>query len=73
MLNKVTLINKSIATLMLLLTCRMGVFVPFPGNIHDECYRNVQNNGFLNLLTIFSGQRFSAIEIFGHGIKVYIN
>lgn len=73
MLNKNTLINKSIVTLTLLLICRMGVFVPIPGINHDEFYRNIQNNSFLNFLNIFSGGGFSTIGIFALGIIPYIN
>ena len=70
---KNTLLTKSIITLMILLICRMGIFIPIPGINHDELYKNIENNNFLNFLNIFSGGGFSTIGIFALGIIPYIN
>lgn len=71
--NKNKLFNKIIITLFILLICRMGIFIPIPGINHDEFNDNIQNNGFLNFLNIFSGGGFSTIGIFALGIIPYIN
>nr|YP_009393774.1 SecY-type transporter protein [Caloglossa beccarii]ARW62336.1 SecY-type transporter protein [Caloglossa beccarii] len=70
---KNTLFEKSIVTISILLICRIGIFIPIPGINHDEFYKNIQNNGFLNFLNIFSGGGFSTIGIFALGIIPYIN
>ena len=70
---KNALLTKSIITLIILLICRMGIFIPIPGINHDELYKNIQSNSFLNFLNIFSGGGFSTIGIFALGIIPYIN
>lgn len=63
-------------TLGLLLICRLGSFVTLPGinpmelsNLQSQ----VQGNGLLDLLNIFSGGAFSNASIFALGIMPYIS
>nr|YP_009295272.1 protein translocase subunit SecY [Dasya binghamiae]AOH77284.1 protein translocase subunit SecY [Dasya binghamiae] len=71
--NKNKLLNKTLITLIILLICRIGIFIPIPGINHNEFNDNIQNNGLLNFLNIFSGGGFSTIGIFALGIIPYIN
>nr|YP_009391294.1 SecY-type transporter protein [Dipterocladia arabiensis]ARW59438.1 SecY-type transporter protein [Dipterocladia arabiensis] len=71
--NKNKLLNKIFITLIILLICRMGIFIPIPGINHNEFNDNIQNNSLLNFLNIFSGGGFSTIGIFALGIIPYIN
>nr|YP_009396048.1 SecY-type transporter protein [Dasya naccarioides]ARW65234.1 SecY-type transporter protein [Dasya naccarioides] len=71
--NNNRLLNKIFITLIILLVCRLGIFIPIPGINHDEFNQNIQNNGLLNFLNIFSGGGFSTIGIFALGIIPYIN
>nr|YP_009399161.1 SecY-type transporter protein [Taenioma perpusillum]ARW68558.1 SecY-type transporter protein [Taenioma perpusillum] len=73
MQNNNKLFYKSIITLIILLICRIGVFIPVPGIDHNEFYKSIENNGLLNFLNIFSGGGFSTIGIFALGIIPYIN
>lgn len=63
-------------TLGLLLICRLGSFVTLPGinpmelsNLQSQ----VEGNGLLDLLNIFSGGAFSNASIFALGIMPYIS
>nr|YP_009397290.1 SecY-type transporter protein [Thuretia quercifolia]ARW66476.1 SecY-type transporter protein [Thuretia quercifolia] len=71
--NKNKLLNKIIVTILVLLICRIGIFIPIPGIDHSEFNENIKNNVFLNFLNIFSGGGFSTIGIFALGIIPYIN
>nr|QCI06917.1 SecY-type transporter protein [Halydictyon mirabile] len=71
--NKNQLLNRITITLLILLICRIGVFIPIPGINHNEFNLTIQNNGLLNFLNIFSGGGFSTVGIFALGIIPYIN
>nr|QCI06319.1 SecY-type transporter protein [Dictyurus purpurascens] len=71
--NKNKLVNKIVITILILLICRIGIFIPIPGINHNEFNDNIQNNIFLNFLNTFSGGGFSTIGIFALGIIPYIN
>lgn len=68
--------NRIIFTLGLILIYRLGSFVTLPG-INPEALANLQNqvegNGLLGLLNIFSGGAFSNASIFALGIMPYIS
>nr|QCI05667.1 SecY-type transporter protein [Cryptopleura ramosa] len=67
------LLKKTIITILILIICRIGIFIPIPGINHEEFNDSMQKNGFINFLNIFSGGGFSTIGIFGLGIIPYIN
>lgn len=71
--NNKKLLNKIFITVIILLVCRLGIFIPIPGINHDEFNQNIQNNSLLNFLNIFSGGGFATIGIFALGIIPYIN
>ena len=71
--NQDKLLNKLIITIFILVVSRMGIFIPIPGINHNEFNANLQNNGLINFLNIFSGGGFSTIGIFALGIIPYIN
>jgi len=73
MQNTNKLFYKSIVTLIILLICRIGIFIPIPGIDHNEFYKSIEDNSLLNFLNIFSGGGFSTIGIFALGIIPYIN
>lgn len=68
--------NRILYTLALILIYRLGSFVTLPG-INPEALANLQNqvegNGLLGLLNIFSGGAFSNASIFSLGIMPYIS
>lgn len=68
--------KRIIFTLGLVLIYRLGSFVTLPG-INPEALANLQNqvegNGLLGLLNIFSGGAFSNASIFALGIMPYIS
>lgn len=68
--------NRIIYTLGLLIIYRLGSFVTLPG-INPEALTSLQNqvdgNGLLGLLNIFSGGAFSNASIFALGIMPYIS
>ena len=63
-------------TLLLLLIYRLGSFVTLPG-INPEALSNLENqvdgNGLLGLLNLFSGGAFSNASIFALGVMPYIS
>nr|YP_010196828.1 SecY-type transporter protein [Gracilaria cliftonii]UAD84632.1 SecY-type transporter protein [Gracilaria cliftonii] len=65
--------QKLLITLMLLILARLGIFIPIPGIDHNSLNNNINNNGLINFLNIFSGGGFSTIGIFALGIVPYIN
>nr|YP_010197235.1 SecY-type transporter protein [Crassiphycus crassissimus]UAD85039.1 SecY-type transporter protein [Crassiphycus crassissimus]UAD85242.1 SecY-type transporter protein [Crassiphycus crassissimus] len=65
--------QKLLITLILLILARLGIFIPVPGIDHNSLNNNVNNNGLINFLNIFSGGGFSTIGIFALGIVPYIN
>nr|YP_009509333.1 SecY-type transporter protein [Gracilaria vermiculophylla]AXI96983.1 SecY-type transporter protein [Gracilaria vermiculophylla]QXU75187.1 SecY-type transporter protein [Gracilaria vermiculophylla]WDZ67904.1 SecY-type transporter protein [Gracilaria vermiculophylla] len=65
--------QKLLITLILLILARLGIFIPIPGIDHNSLSNNVNNNGLINFLNIFSGGGFSTIGIFALGIVPYIN
>nr|YP_010196209.1 SecY-type transporter protein [Gracilaria caudata]UAD83606.1 SecY-type transporter protein [Gracilaria caudata] len=65
--------QKLLITLILLILARLGIFIPVPGIDHNALNTNVNNNGLINFLNIFSGGGFSTIGIFALGIVPYIN
>nr|QCI05339.1 SecY-type transporter protein [Compsothamnion thuyoides] len=69
--NKLT--QKTIITLLILLICRLGIFIPIPGINHKTFNNSIQQNGLINFLNFFSGGGFSTIGIFALGIIPYIN
>nr|YP_009391909.1 SecY-type transporter protein [Acrosorium ciliolatum]ARW60053.1 SecY-type transporter protein [Acrosorium ciliolatum] len=73
MKKKNKLFKKIIITILILIICRIGIFIPIPGINHEEFNDSMQKNGFINFLNIFSGGGFSTIGIFGLGIIPYIN
>lgn len=73
MKQKNKLLTKTIITILILIICRIGIFIPIPGINHSEFNENIQKNGFINFLNIFSGGGFSTIGIFALGIIPYIN
>nr|QCI06611.1 SecY-type transporter protein [Erythroglossum lusitanicum] len=73
MKQKNKLLTKTIITILILIICRIGIFIPIPGINHSEFNENIQQNGFINFLNIFSGGGFSTIGIFALGIIPYIN
>lgn len=60
-------------TIIILLTARLGIFIPIPGIDHDALQNSFTQNGILNFLNIFSGGGFSVIGLFALGIVPYIN
>nr|YP_009391500.1 SecY-type transporter protein [Platysiphonia delicata]ARW59644.1 SecY-type transporter protein [Platysiphonia delicata] len=69
--NKLT--NKIIITLLILIICRLGIFIPIPGINHEQFNNKIENNNLLSFLNIFSGGGFATIGIFALGIIPYIN
>nr|YP_009313146.1 SecY-type transporter protein [Dermonema virens]SCW21400.1 SecY-type transporter protein [Dermonema virens] len=67
------LIRKIALTLLLLITARLGIFIPIPGIDHDAFYNGIGKNALINFLNIFSGGGFSTIGLFALGIVPYIN
>nr|QJH88337.1 SecY [Pterocladia lucida] len=65
--------KKILATLVILLTARLGIFIPVPGIDHNTFNNNLTQNSLLNFLNLFSGGGFSTIGIFALGIVPYIN
>lgn len=68
--------NRIVYTLGLLLIYRFGSFVVIPGiNPHalEALQNQVQGNGLMDLLNIFSGGAFSNASIFALGIMPYIS
>uniref|UniRef100_A0AAU7YQ31 Protein translocase subunit SecY n=1 Tax=Gracilaria hainanensis TaxID=2871843 RepID=A0AAU7YQ31_9FLOR len=65
--------QKLFITLILLILARLGIFIPIPGIDHNSLNNNINNNGLINFLNIFSGGGFSTIGIFALGIVPYIN
>lgn len=65
--------QKIFITIIILFVARMGIFIPIPGINHQEFNENIQQNGIINFLNIFSGGGFSTIGIFSLGIIPYIN
>ena len=68
--------NRILYTLGLLVIYRLGSFVTLPG-INPEALMQLQSqvesNGILGLLNIFSGGAFSNASIFALGIMPYIS
>ncbi|MFI3268458.1 MAG: preprotein translocase subunit SecY [Rikenellaceae bacterium] len=68
--------NRILFTLALILIYRLGSFVTLPG-INPQALTNLQDqvdgNGLLGLLNIFSGGAFSNASIFALGIMPYIS
>ncbi|MDE7356006.1 MAG: preprotein translocase subunit SecY [Rikenellaceae bacterium] len=63
-------------TLGLILICRLGSFVTLPGidpNALTGLQNQVEGNGLLDLMNIFSGGAFSNASIFALGIMPYIS
>nr|YP_009511106.1 SecY-type transporter protein [Hydropuntia rangiferina]AXI96779.1 SecY-type transporter protein [Hydropuntia rangiferina]UAD87460.1 SecY-type transporter protein [Hydropuntia rangiferina] len=60
-------------TLIILILARLGIFIPIPGIDHNSFNNNINENGLINFLNIFSGGGFSTIGIFALGIVPYIN
>lgn len=73
MTQKNKLLTKTIITILILIICRIGIFIPIPGINHTEFNDSIQKNSFINFLNIFSGGGFSTIGIFALGIIPYIN
>nr|YP_009498010.1 SecY [Gracilaria changii]ART65273.1 SecY [Gracilaria changii] len=65
--------QKLLITLILLILARLGIFIPIPGIDHNSLNHNINKNGLINFLNIFSGGGFSTIGIFALGIVPYIN
>ena len=65
--------QKILYTVLILITARLGIFIPVPGIDHDTLYSNIRENTFVNFLDIFSGGGLSTIGIFALGIVPYIN
>lgn len=68
--------NRIVYTLGLLLIYRFGSFVVIPGiNPHalEALQNQVQGNGLMDLLNIFSGGAFSNASVFALGIMPYIS
>lgn len=65
--------KKIIYTIVILITARLGIFIPIPGIDHDTLYNSIGKNTFINFLNIFSGGGLSTIGIFALGIVPYIN
>jgi len=65
--------QKVLITLIILITSRLGIFIPIPGIDHETFYNSTGNNNLINFLNIFSGGGFSTIGIFALGIVPYIN
>nr|UAD84222.1 SecY-type transporter protein [Gracilaria changii] len=65
--------QKLLITLILLILARLGIFIPIPGIDHNSLNHNINTNGLINFLNIFSGGGFSTIGIFALGIVPYIN
>nr|YP_010199449.1 SecY-type transporter protein [Gracilariopsis tenuifrons]AXF36208.1 SecY-type transporter protein [Gracilariopsis tenuifrons]UAD89307.1 SecY-type transporter protein [Gracilariopsis tenuifrons] len=65
--------QKLVITLMILILARLGIFIPIPGIDHNSLDNNLNQNGLINFLNIFSGGGFSTIGIFALGIVPYIN
>nr|YP_010728931.1 preprotein translocase subunit SecY [Lithothamnion corallioides]WEA77098.1 preprotein translocase subunit SecY [Lithothamnion corallioides] len=68
-----TLTKKLLATLLILILARLGIFIPIPSIDHDTFYSSVGQNALINFLNIFSGGGFSTIGMFALGIVPYIN
>ena len=73
MKSKVKLRDKIFITIIILITARLGVFIPVPGIDHSSLYSSFTKNGFVNFLNIFSGGGLSTIGVFALGIVPYIN
>lgn len=65
--------QKIIITISILLTARLGIFIPIPGIDHNALQNSFTQNGILNFLNIFSGGGFAIIGLFALGIVPYIN
>lgn len=65
--------KKIIYTITILITARLGIFIPIPGIDHDTLYNSIGKNTFINFLNIFAGGGLSTIGIFALGIVPYIN
>lgn len=65
--------QKLFITLIILITSRLGIFLPIPGIDHESFYNSTGQNSLINFLNIFSGGGFSTIGIFALGIVPYIN
>ena len=65
--------EKILITLVVLLTARLGIFIPVPGIDHNTFNNNLGQNSLLSFLNLFSGGGFSTIGIFALGIVPYIN
>ena len=62
-------------TLMMLVVCRIGAYVPTPGINNEELFKFLQEQGgaLLGFLDIFSGGALSRLTIFALGIMPYIS
>ena len=62
-------------TLMMLVVCRVGAYVPTPGINNQELFKFLQEQGgaLLGFLDIFSGGALSRVTIFALGIMPYIS
>lgn len=62
-------------TLMMLVVCRVGAYVPTPGINNEELFKFLQEQGgaLLGFLDIFSGGALSRLTIFALGIMPYIS
>ncbi|MCK6474069.1 MAG: preprotein translocase subunit SecY [Planctomycetes bacterium] len=71
--------KKTVATLLLLILCRLGVFIPLPG-VNLAAIRNFMTGSdesgvgqFLSILDMFAGGGLSNASIFALGIMPYIS
>lgn len=71
--------KKTVATLLLLILCRLGVFIPLPG-VNLAAIRNFMAGSdesgvgqFLSILDMFAGGGLSNASIFALGIMPYIS
>lgn len=68
-----SLSQKIVYTVIILITARLGIFIPIPGIDHDTLQNSLGQNAFVNFLNVFSGGGFSTIGMFALGIVPYIN
>lgn len=69
---------KIIFTLMMLVACRIGAYVPVPGINGDaavELFRNATGGGqnLFQLMDVFSGGAFAQMTVFALGVMPYIS
>ena len=67
--------KRVVFTLLMLVVCRVGAYVPTPGINNEELFKFLQEQGgaLLGFLDIFSGGALSRLTIFALGIMPYIS